>query len=42
MDGKVDGLAADHRHLTSELAEFRGEMHGRFGTLVPQAADEAQ
>lgn len=42
MEGKVDGLATDHRNLTSQLSEFRGEMHGRFGTLVLQAADEAQ
>lgn len=41
MEVKVDGLAADHQRLTRELGEFRGEMHGRFGTLVPQSADEA-
>ena len=38
LEGKVDGLAADHQRLSGELAEFRGEMHGRLGTLSPPAA----
>ena len=39
LEGKVDGLAADHQRLSSELAEFRGEMHDRLGVLAPPAAD---
>ena len=38
LEGKVDGLAADHQRLSGELAEFRGEMHGRLGTLAPPVA----
>ena len=36
LDKKVDGLAADHHSLSRELSEFRGEMRGRLGALVPQ------
>ena len=36
LDGKVDDLAKDHRRFANELSEFRGEMHGRLGTVMPQ------
>ncbi|MCE2459643.1 MAG: hypothetical protein J4F38_02565 [Pseudomonadales bacterium] len=37
LDAKVDGLAKDHQSLARELAEFRGEVRGRFGELsMPQ------
>ncbi|MDE0661941.1 MAG: hypothetical protein OXI79_20100 [Gammaproteobacteria bacterium] len=40
LDAKVDGLAKDHQTLARELAEFRGEVRGRFAELSlpgPQA-----
>ena len=36
LDGKVDDLAKDHQRFANELSEFRGEMHGRLGTVTPQ------
>lgn len=36
LDGKVDDLAKDHQRFGNELSEFRGEMHGRLGTVMPQ------
>lgn len=33
LDAKVDGLAKDHQTLARELAEFRGEVRGRFAEL---------
>ena len=41
LEEKVDGLAVDHRSLSRELSEFRGEMRGRLSMLVPPAAGEA-
>ena len=41
LDAKVDGLAKDHQLLARELAEFRGEVRGRFAELSlpgPQSA----
>ena len=31
LEGKVDGLAKDHRSLARELSELRGEIRGRLG-----------